>query len=732
VDTAGGRPAKRRKAARPASRNEEDGADEEAAEVTGEEGEDNHGSEEDSTDDAGLDDDEDEEDEDASSDDSEDDAPRNRIGNVPLEWYKDEDHVGYDLAGERIRKTLSTGEIDALLENADNPDAWRTLKDHKNQREITLTDTDLEVIRRIRDRMYPSGHTNTMEMVEYENKDAKIHPMSSAHPPKRRFLPSKWERMKVKKLVALLREGKILPPPPPAPEVWDLWADDAPSRRKAPRPLPAPKLALPGHAESYNPPTEYLLTEEEKKEWEEQDPSERALTHLPQKHDCLRKVPSYPEFIVERFSRCLDLYLVPRALRNRMNVDPDSLLPKLPSPKELRPFPTHVAVAYEGHQGLVRSVAVDPAGQWIATVSEDKTMRIWEVASGRQTRCIEFPEAAMAVSWCPQYALLAVSADEVVYFVDPDLEPGPPPQELEESKGEDGDREGNNAVGKGAVEADKRTVASLLKFNAALQKAEEKGETEESAEKTAGAKARAVQWKAVPEDSALYKAGCRLSIATDGDVQTLTWHHKGNYCAAVSPKAKAPSNQCIIHGLFHQKSMRPFAKLKGGQVQACAFHPNKPHFFVATKLSVRVYDLQKQVQLRQLISGAKWISSISVHPDGDHVVVGSYDRRVIWFDLDFASKPYKTMQYHDRAVRRATFHPGKYPLMACASDDGTVSVMHAKVYSDLMKNPLIVPVKRLKGEHRIREGLGVLDCTWHPNQPWIFTSGADKKVLLWA
>ncbi|CAK0907026.1 unnamed protein product, partial [Prorocentrum cordatum] len=63
-----------------------------------------------------------------SSDDSEDDAPRNRIGNVPLEWYKDEDHVGYDLAGQKVMRTLKAGEIDALLESKDNPDAWRTIK----------------------------------------------------------------------------------------------------------------------------------------------------------------------------------------------------------------------------------------------------------------------------------------------------------------------------------------------------------------------------------------------------------------------------------------------------------------------------------------------------------------------------------------------------------------------------------------------------------------------------
>lgn len=32
--------------------------------------------------------------------------------------------------------------------------------------------------------------------------------------------------------------------------------------------IPAPKMPLPGHVESYRPPKEYLFTEEEQKQWE--------------------------------------------------------------------------------------------------------------------------------------------------------------------------------------------------------------------------------------------------------------------------------------------------------------------------------------------------------------------------------------------------------------------------------------------------------------------------------
>lgn len=49
--------------------------------------------------------------------------------------------------------------------------------------------------------------------------------------------------------------------------------------------------------------------------------------------------------------------------------------------------------------------------------------------------------------------------------------------------------------------------------------------------------------------------------------------------------------------------------------------------------------------------------------------------------------------------------------------------------SDLLQNPLIVPVKVLRG-HVITHDLGVLDVTFHPSQPWIFSSGADATVRL--
>lgn len=52
----------------------------------------------------------------------------------------------------------------------------------------------------------------------------------------------------------------------------------------------------------------------------------------------------------------------------------------------------------------------------------------------------------------------------------------------------------------------------------------------------------------------------------------------------------------------------------------------------------------QQALIKTLRPGAKWISSIDVHPGGDNVIIGSYDKRVCWFDMDLGERPYKSLR----------------------------------------------------------------------------------------
>ena len=100
--------------------------------------------------------------------------------------------------------------------------------------------------------------------------------------------------------------------------------------------------------------------------------------------------------------------------------------------------------------------------------------------------------------------------------------------------------------------------------------------------------------------------------------------------------------------------------------------------------NIRVYNLLSQSLDKKLVSGAKWISSMDVHPTGDHIILGSYDKKVVWFDLELSSQPFKVLRYNKEAVRSVQYHPS-YPLMASAGDDGAVHVLHAKVFGDFLQ-----------------------------------------------
>ena len=42
------------------------------------------------------------------------------VGAVPLEWYKDEDHIGYDKGGQKIIKSARKDKLDQLLDRNDS------------------------------------------------------------------------------------------------------------------------------------------------------------------------------------------------------------------------------------------------------------------------------------------------------------------------------------------------------------------------------------------------------------------------------------------------------------------------------------------------------------------------------------------------------------------------------------------------------------------------------------
>ncbi|KAJ1374590.1 hypothetical protein KIN20_037302 [Parelaphostrongylus tenuis] len=650
-------------------------------------------------------------------DSSDEEDLRNTIGNIPISWYDDETHIGYNQLGEKIEKPKKKTEIDTFLEKMEDPDYWRKVFDRQSGTDVVLTDEQVEKLNNIASGKYPIIGYNPYEpFLDLFSSEKTIHPIDNRPVPKARFIPSRDEMRIVSRMVHSIKMGWSKgPKQKEEKKVYDLWAAESSLDHKTKSELarmrmhmPAPKMPLPTHAESYNPPEEYLFDEDEKRKWEQSEPEDRSIPFVPRKYDALRKVPQYDKFITERFERCLDLYLAPRKIKMKLQVDPSDLLPDLPNPNDLRPFPTTLAFYMRGHVGQVRSISVEPeCGQLMASGGEDGTVRIWMIDSGRCLKTYKVGGPVTSVAFCPvaSKTLVAVAYEgrQISIF--------------------------NTNCG------DKLLCAQTEKFIREVPVEESEGK---------------VNWRRIKD---------RIVLEMPNEVRQVVWHSKGDYLASVAVddiassvyihQMSKPNHRvlyiCVVvdthlyckanSSLFFSLEDRvasfqcPFTKRKG-HVQSVAFHPSSPRFFVATKIHVRVYDLARCQLVKKCITGIKHISSIVPDVQGENLFVGGLDRKFVWLDLQLSTKPWKNFKHHNSAIRGIAYHK-RYPLLATVSDDGTAMVYYARVHVDSFKDNEIYPVKRLRA-HQMVDGLSMLDTVWHPTQPWLITAGADGTIALFS
>lgn len=120
-------------------------------------------------------------------------------------------------------------------------------------------------------------------------------------------------------------------------------------------------------------------------------------------------------------------------------------MPKLPSPKDLQPFPTVQSLVFNGHTDMVRCISIDPLGQYLLSGSDDMTVKsnmfililqfivclftkrflqtklVWEISTGRCLRTIPVGGIVRSIEWNPNKALslIAVVADRKLLIINP-------------------------------------------------------------------------------------------------------------------------------------------------------------------------------------------------------------------------------------------------------------------------------------------------------------------------
>ena len=80
---------------------------------------------------------------------------------------------------------------------------------------------------------------------------------------------------------------------------------------------------------------------------------------------------------------------------------------------EALPLGVKLLRTLKGHQDQVLRVAFDPKGEILASASADKTLKLWDVQSGKLLRTLEgHTEEVWGVAFAPQGGMLASSSQD--------------------------------------------------------------------------------------------------------------------------------------------------------------------------------------------------------------------------------------------------------------------------------------------------------------------------------
>ncbi|MBV9337270.1 MAG: PD40 domain-containing protein [Solirubrobacterales bacterium] len=324
-----------------------------------------------------------------------------------------------------------------------------------------------------------------------------------------------------------------------------------------------------------------------------------------------------------------------------------------------------------GHTSLVAGVAFRPQSNQLASGSDDGTVILWSLATGRPSRILREGNPISAVAFSPDGTLLAAAdVDGTVTLWNPAT----------------GGRERMITGAVGRIE----TVA----FS--------------------------------PDGRALAFAGDNHTIelwdlAAAKPVGMLRGHTGNVYDVAFSPNgttlASASQDQTVV--LWNLATRRPARFLRGhnGPVSAVAFSPDGHNVASGSDGgSVIVWSASTGRRLRTLRGHSGPVESVAFNADGSQLASGGNDRRVVLWSAA-TGEELGTFQAQSAAVSSVAFSPDGTEL-ASGSDDSTIVLWSTGASRG---------VRTLRGHTDAVLGVSVSD-----DSKEVASASADRSVMLWS
>lgn len=208
-----------------------------------------------------------------------------------------------------------------------------------------------------------------------------------------------------------------------------------------------------------------------------------------------------------------------------------------------------------------------------------------------------------------------------------------------------------------------------------------------------------------------FAADNRLWSTATGDLRIRCWD------LSRSPAGSSSTSSCM--------------DLDGhvGEIQALAFAQASSHHHHLLSASldktIRLWDHRsgkcERIVASRLASSA---FTLQFNPTNDsrYFASGHQDGSVALWDLRMKGKPLQSLAHHQDECRALSWSPDGAWLLS-SSFDGTICIMQASETADTTLAPMA-------SYHQHQDK--VLQVQWHPTQPAVVTTGADKLVKLWA